>query len=95
MRIILIFICNKFANFDGSMITLMHLSLGEKARLISIDSNADKKYRHQLISMGLTPGVELQLKRRAPLGDPVEILVRGFSLGLRQYEAECLQIERI
>ena len=45
--------------------------------------------------MGLTPGTELSVVRVAPLGDPVEIKVRGFSLSLRKDEADALQIEKL
>lgn len=44
--------------------------------------------------MGLTPGTVLTVHRLAPLGDPVEISVRGFSLSLRRHEADALDIER-
>lgn len=53
-----------------------------------------KAYRQRLLSMGLTPNTTFQLVRRAPLGDPVEIRFRNFSLILRQEEAVILQIER-
>jgi ferrous iron transport protein A len=49
-------------------------------------------YRQQLLAMGLVPGVLFTLVRIAPLGDPVEINVRGFSLVLRQQEASVLKV---
>ena len=45
--------------------------------------------------MGLTPGVEFTMVRSAPLGDPVEIEIRDYSLSLRKAEAESLMIERL
>ncbi|KAF0138245.1 MAG: ferrous iron transport protein A [Rhodospirillaceae bacterium] len=45
--------------------------------------------------MGLTPGTEFELTRVAPLGDPVEIRVRGMGLSLRKVEADMLMIERV
>lgn len=49
-------------------------------------------YRHKLIAMGLLPGTEFTVSRIAPLGDPVEISVRGFSLSLRKQEADLLEL---
>ena len=52
-------------------------------------------YRKKLLSMGLTPGTEFTLQRTAPLGDPVEIIFRGFSLSLRKQEAAGLWVEKL
>jgi ferrous iron transport protein A len=70
------------------------MKTGNQARIISL-AQGDKAYRHRLISMGLTPGTELTLSRIAPLGDPVEITVRGFALSLRKHEADLLQLEEV
>jgi ferrous iron transport protein A len=45
--------------------------------------------------MGLTPGTEFTVTRHAPLGDPVEIQVRGFNLSLRKAEADALRVEEV
>lgn len=68
------------------------LHVGHKARIIALHSG-DKVYRQRLIAMGLIPGTEFTVSRMAPLGDPIEILVRGFALSLRKEEANILQIE--
>lgn len=52
-----------------------------------------KQYRRKLLSFGLTEGTEITMKKTAPLGDPVEISVRGYSLSLRKAEAEVLELE--
>ena len=52
-------------------------------------------YRHRLMAMGLTRHAEFQLLRRAPLGDPVELLVNFASVVVRQSEAACLKIKRL
>ncbi|MEB3827900.1 FeoA family protein [Phormidium sp. CCY1219] len=52
-------------------------------------------YKRKLLAMGLTPGTEFVVKRHAPLGDPIEIEVRGFRLSLRKAEAEALIIEPV
>jgi ferrous iron transport protein A len=73
---------------------LGQMKVGEKGRIIRINSG-EKVYRHRLISMGLIPGTEFIISHIAPLGDPVEITVRGFSLSLRKNEASILQIEEV
>jgi len=54
-----------------------------------------KSYRKKLLAMGLTPGVEFSVVRLAPMGDPIEIRVRGCSVSLRKDEADALLVERI
>jgi ferrous iron transport protein A len=66
---------------------------GESGRIVGFDK-ARTSYRKRLLSMGLTPGVEFTVTRYAPMGDPVEIRVRGFNLSLRKEEAATLLIER-
>lgn len=52
----------------------------------------DRAYRHKLLRMGLLKGTPFKLLRKAPMGDPVEIEVRGFNLTLRKAEADVLDI---
>lgn len=73
---------------------LSEMKIGQKARIVGIKSG-EVVYRKRLISMGLLPGTEFEVIRIAPLGDPVEIAVRGFSLSLRKHEANILQIEQV
>jgi len=47
----------------------------------------------RILEMGITPGVELEILRMAPLGFPIEIKVRGYLLSLREAEAVCIEIE--
>jgi ferrous iron transport protein A len=70
------------------------MKVGKKGRITGIHAG-EKVYRQRLISMGLLPGTEFIVSRIAPLGDPVEITVRGFSLSLRKGEASILQIEEV
>lgn len=65
--------------------TLRDLFPGSSGRVIAIDLSADK--RHRLFEMGLTPGTLLEVIRFAPLGDPIQIKVRGYHLSLRRREA--------
>ena len=48
------------------------------------------KIRRRLLDMGITPGAEIMLRKKAPLGDPLEITVRGYELTLRISEAQCV-----
>ena len=72
---------------------LHELRVGEHARVVGFAKGV-KAYRHKLLAMGLTPGTEFEVTRLAPMGDPVEIRVRGFSLSLRKDEALALHVER-
>ncbi len=75
-------------------VCLQEMAVGDSARVIGFGP-CDKAYRKKLLSMGLTPGVEFSITRYAPMGDPVEIKVRGFSLSLRKNEAQALLVERL
>lgn len=72
---------------------LGNLSIGEKA-VVTGFARGQKEYRAKLLAMGVTKGVELELTRVAPLGDPLEVSVRGFSLSLRKAEAAAILVER-
>ena len=56
---------------------------------------ADKRYRQKLIQLGITKGIEFTMIRRAPLGDPIEIEIRGAKISLRKLEADLLIVEVI
>lgn len=49
--------------------------------------------KRRLFDMGITPGAEIKMRKRAPLGDPIEITVRGYELTLRKGEAACVTME--
>ncbi|MCI6947146.1 MAG: ferrous iron transport protein A [Clostridiales bacterium] len=53
----------------------------------------DGKIRRRLFDMGVTPGAEVYLRKRAPLGDPIEITLRGYELTLRKSEADVVTME--
>ncbi|MEQ1636359.1 MAG: FeoA family protein [Methylococcales bacterium] len=75
-------------------ISLKELAVGDSARIVGFDK-AGKPYRKRLLAMGLTPGTEFKITRFAPMGDPVEIKLRGFALTLRRDEAAILLIEKL
>ncbi len=73
---------------------LSDLKPGDQGRVTGIGKGA-LDYRQRLMSMGLTPGVTFEITRVAPLGDPVEIRVRGFAMSLRRDEAALLKVEKL
>lgn len=77
-----------------SLQQLRHLKVGAAGRILGYDC-PHRGYRKRLLAMGLTPGTEFTVTRHAPLGDPVEICVRGFSLSLRKDEACALLVEAV
>ncbi|MCT7954993.1 FeoA family protein [Laspinema palackyanum] len=78
----------------GLKTRLREIAIGAKGRIIGYEST-NRSYKRRLLSMGLTPGTEFKIIRHAPLGDPTEIKVRGFSLTLRKDEADALCIEKV
>lgn len=70
------------------------LRVGERVKVQGFQEGGGA-YRRKLLSMGLTPGVELEVVRVAPLGDPVEVKVRGTSISLRRDEAAALRVEAL
>lgn len=70
---------------------LSEFSIGETGviRLVG----GDGKIRRRLFDMGVTPGAEVYLRKRAPLGDPIEITLRGYELTLRKSEADVATME--
>lgn len=74
------------------MTALDQLAIGERARVLQIGGIDEVSMR--LMEMGLTPGVEVQMLGVAPLGDPLEIMVRGYRLSVRKQEAARVTIEK-
>jgi ferrous iron transport protein A len=74
--------------------SIQNMKVGESGRIVGF-GKAASPYRRKLLAMGLTPGAEFSVTRFAPMGDPVEIKIRGFSLSLRKEEAVGLVIERL
>lgn len=76
------------------MICITELEPGDRVRLVDFGST-DTQYRRKLLSLGVTRGVEFFVIRKAPLGSPMQIDVRGTALILRQEEARHLLLERV
>ena len=70
---------------------LNEFAVGETGVIKSV--SGEGKIRRRLFDMGVTTGATVLLKKKAPLGDPIEITVRGYELTLRKSEAACVQAE--
>lgn len=73
------------------MATLREVPVGGSARVVKLLGEGAVK-RH-IMDMGITKGVDVHVRKVAPLGDPIEVTVRGYELSLRKSEAECVQVE--
>ena len=73
------------------MNTLKGVKVGKTAKVIKI--HGEGALRRRIMDMGITKGVEIYVRKVAPLGDPVEITVRGYELSLRRADAEMIEIE--
>ena len=73
------------------MKTLKEVKVGQTARIVKLHGEGAIKRR--IMDMGITKGVEVRVRKVAPLGDPMEITVRGYELSLRKADAEMIEIE--
>ena len=73
------------------MKTLRDLRVGESATVTKVAGEG--AIRRRIMDMGITKGVSVKVRKLAPLGDPIEITVRGYELSLRRADAEMVQIE--
>ena len=73
------------------MKTLKDVKIGETVRIIKLRGEGAVKRR--IMDMGLTKGTEVTIRKVAPLGDPIEITVRGYDLSLRKADAEMIDVE--
>jgi len=70
---------------------LSELKCGEKGKIVKIGGGGGT--RRRLLDMGLVSGSEVKMERVAPLGDPIEIKIKGYNLSLRKEEADSIQVE--
>lgn len=77
-----------------SVLTLNHLAVGQEAVIYRLLPDCSP-FRRKLLAMGITPGCKVTVVRIAPLGDPIEIKIRGFFLCLRRLEASSIQVQEI
>lgn len=72
---------------------LSNIQPGQEVRVIKIDTTGTLKKK--IMDMGITKGTVLRIVKFAPLGDPMEILVRGYSLSIRKEDANGICVERV
>ncbi len=70
---------------------LSELSIGERRTVLAV--RGEGAIRRRLFDMGITPGAEIYLRKKAPLGDPIEISLRGYELTLRKAEAAHVEMQ--
>ena len=73
------------------MKTLREVKIGETAKVVKLHGEGPVKRR--IMDMGITKGVEVYIRKVAPLGDPLETTVRGYELSIRRADAEMIEIE--
>lgn len=70
---------------------LSQFRIGEIGTVVIV--NGEGRVRRRLFDMGITPGCEIYLRKKAPLGDPIEVTLRGYELTLRKNEADLVVME--
>lgn len=70
---------------------LSEFTVGESGTVKAV--TGEGRIRRRLFDMGVTPGASVTLRKKAPLGDPIEVTLRGYELTLRKSEAACVSIE--
>ena len=70
---------------------LSEFSIGESGVIKAVAGEG--RIRRRLFDMGVTPGADIYMRKVAPLGDPIEVTIRGYELTLRKTEAECVVME--
>lgn len=75
----------------NEMRTLREVKVGHSARVVKLHGEGALKRR--IMDMGITKGVEIYVRKVAPLGDPLELNVRGYELSLRKADAELIEVE--
>ena len=73
------------------MKTLKDVAVGKTVKVVKLTGTGPVKRR--IMDMGITKGVEIFVRKVAPLGDPVEVTVRGYVLSLRKVDAEMIEVE--
>ncbi len=70
---------------------LSEFTVGESGKIVKV--NGEGRIRRRLFDMGITPQADVLMRKKAPLGDPIEVTVRGYELTLRKVEAACVEVE--
>ncbi len=73
------------------MRTLKDLKIGESAKVVKLHGQG--AVRRRIMDMGITKGTVVRVRKLAPLGDPIELTVRGYELSLRKADAQIIEVE--
>ena len=73
------------------MKTLKDIKVGETSKVVKI--NGEGKVKRRIMDMGITKGTEIYVRKVAPLGDPIEVTVRGYELSIRKDDANIIEME--
>ena len=73
--------------------TLKDAQVGSTVKVVKIHSEG--AYKRRIMDMGITKGSEIFIRKVAPLGDPVEVTIRGYELSLRKADAECVDVQTV
>ncbi len=76
----------------GDKCNLSELSVGQKARVLKLNET-NKAIRRHLLDMGITRGVEITIKKIAPMGDPIDISLRDYELCIRKEDLQKIEVE--
>ena len=76
----------------GEKCKLSDLAVGQKARVLSLNED-DKAIRRHLLDMGVTRGVQITIKKIAPMGDPIDISLRAYELCIRKEDLSKIDVE--
>jgi ferrous iron transport protein A len=76
---------------EDQMKTLRDVRVGESARVVKVHGQG--RIRRRVMDMGITKNVEVFVRKVAPLGDPIEVNLRGYELSLRKIDAEIIEVE--
>lgn len=75
------------------MNTLKNVAVGKRAKVVKL--HGEGAVRRRIMDMGMTKGVEVYVRKVAPLGDPIQVTLRGYELSLRKADADQIEVELI
>ena len=87
---------SRVKNWNGSeeqRMTLKDAQVGSTVKVVKI--HGEGAYKRRIMDMGITKGSEIFIRKVAPLGDPVEVTIRGYELSLRKADAECVDVQTV
>lgn len=70
--------------------TLKDIKVGQRAKVLKV--NGEGAVRRRIMDMGITKGVDIYVRKVAPLGDPMELFIRGYELSLRKADADMIEV---